>query len=164
MEDVPALLKDRIFDGMFSNFGALNCAQDLSSLLPAISGRIVAGGPLVAVIMGRYVPWEWIWYLFRADPRRSLRRLRRDGVPWRGVRITYPTPGETAAMLRPSFEVTRLSPLGCVLPPTYAAGWLNRSPRTLGLLTRLERLAQGSPLLARISDHFIVEAVNSPLH
>jgi ubiquinone/menaquinone biosynthesis C-methylase UbiE len=162
MEDVATLLEGQSLDGVFSNFGALNCAADLSSLVTAVSRRLAAGAPLVWVIMGRHVPWEWMWYLCRGDLSRSLRRLRREGVAWQGIRISYPTPREMTAMLRPHFTVTRLSPLGCVLPPSYAAAWLNQAPRALAVLTRLEVLAQRSAALASLSDHYIVEATNSP--
>jgi hypothetical protein len=93
---------------------------------------------------------------------RAWRRLRPGGTEWRGLTISYPTPARMRAFLQPFFEVTRLAPLGVVLPPSYAAGWLDRSPRTLMVLTRLEKLAQGSSMLASVSDHFIVEATRRP--
>ena len=162
MEDVTTLLQGQSLDGVFSNFGALNCVADLSSLAAAISRHLIPRAPLVWVIMGRHAPWEWLWYLCRGELSKSLRRLNREGAAWRGRRISYPTPGEIRAMLRPHFKVTRVSPLGCVLPPSYAAAWLNRAPRTLAALTRLEELAQRSPVLASLSDHYIIEATHSP--
>jgi ubiquinone/menaquinone biosynthesis C-methylase UbiE len=162
MERVPALLEDRSLQGVFSNFGALNCAQDLSSLVAAVSRRLTTGAPFVGVVMGRHVPWEWIWYFVHGDFSKAWRRLGREGVVWRGMKISYPTPKEMTATLRPHFTVTRVSPLGCLLPPSYAAAWLNRTPRALALLTRLEKLAQHSALLASLSDHYIIEATNAP--
>ena len=79
-------------------------------------------------------------------------------MEWRGLKVHYPTPAEVAALLRLRFTVTRASPLGIALPPSYAAGWLNRSPRTLSVLTRLEALAHRSTALAAWSDHYILEA------
>jgi hypothetical protein len=71
-------------------------------------------------------------------------------------------PAQTRALLRPFFEVTRLPPLGDVLPPSHAAGLLDRSPGTLKGLMRLEKLAQGPGMLAPVSDHFILEATRLP--
>jgi SAM-dependent methyltransferase len=161
MEDVPVLLKGSRLDGVFSNFGAMNCVADLSSLLAAISQRLAAGAPLLIVMMGRHVPWEWLWYLSRGKVPTSLRRLRRDGVAWRGMHIAYPTPGEAAAMLRPHFTVTRVSPLGCALPPSYAAAWLNEAPRAFQVLAWLEERAQRFAALASLSDHYIIEATKA---
>lgn len=161
MAGIAASLKGRSFEGVFSNFGAINCVSDLPSLARDLAGILRPGAALLWVIMGRCVPWEWLWYLPRGDLRRGLRRFRRN-VEWRGLKISYPAPAEVTAALEPWFAVRRVSPLGCVLPPTYAAGWLNRSPRVLGVLERLELLAQGSTALAGWSDHFIVEANRLP--
>jgi ubiquinone/menaquinone biosynthesis C-methylase UbiE len=162
MEGVAASFRTRSFEGVFSNFGAINCVSDLSSLATGLAGILTPGAPLIWVIMGRRAPWEWIWYLPRGEVRRAFRRFQRNGVEWRGLKISYPTPQEVIAALRPCFAVRRVWPLGCVLPPSYAAAWLNRSPRALRALTRLELLAQRSPALAAWSDHFIVEARRLP--
>jgi SAM-dependent methyltransferase len=162
MESVAASLRTRSFEGVFSNFGAINCVSDLPSLATGLAGMLTPGAPLIWVIMGRRAPWEWIWYLLRGESRRALRRFQRNGVEWRGLKISYPTPEEVIAALKPCFAVRRVSPLGCVLPPSYAAAWLNRSPHALRALTRLELLAQRSTALAAWSDHFIVEASRLP--
>jgi hypothetical protein len=108
--------------------------------------------------MGRHVPWEWIWFMARGKPSKAMRRYNRRGAEWRGMRIAYPTPKQMAAVLMPHFDVVRVSPLGWALPPTYAAGWLDRSPGALAALTRLETLAHDCPVLAGMADHYILEA------
>jgi ubiquinone/menaquinone biosynthesis C-methylase UbiE len=158
MEGIASSLRARSFDGVFSNFGAINCVSDLPSLAASVAGLLTPGAPLLWVIMGRRVPWEWMWYLLRGDMRRALRRFQKNGVEWRGLRIFYPTPEQVTAAIKPYFAVRRVSPLGCVLPPSYAAAWLNRSPRMLSALTRLERRAQRSTALAGWADHYILEA------
>jgi ubiquinone/menaquinone biosynthesis C-methylase UbiE len=171
IEDVGRALAGRRFDGVFSNFGALNCVRDLPALTFDVSRVLAPRGTLLWVIMGRRVPWEWLWYLLQGDAQRAFRRYRAGGVEWRGLTIRYPTPAEVTALLRPRFAVTRLSPLGIALPPSYAAGWLNRSPRTLAALARAEALAQRLPALASWSDHYLLEArrsaapvVDEPFH
>ena len=162
MESIAASLRARSFDGVFSNFGAINCVADLPSLAQSVAGLLSPGAPLIWVIMGRRVPWEWMWYLLRGDTRRALRRFQKYGVEWRGLRISYPTPAQVIAAIEPYFAVRRVSPLGCILPPSYAAGWLNRSPRALAALARLESWAQRSTALAGWSDHYILEAERRP--
>lgn len=162
MEGIAASLKARSFDGVFSNFGAMNCISDLPSLATGLAGILKPGAPLLWVIMGRRVPWEWMWYLLRGEMRRALRRFQRNGVEWHDITISYPTHAEVIKALKPHFAVRRVSPLGCVLPPSYAAAWLNRSPRVLTALTRLELLAQHSTALASWSDHYILEANRLP--
>ena len=149
------------FDAVFSNFGALNCVADLPRVIRDLSTLLVPGARLLWVLLGRHVPWEWAWYLLRAQPRRAFRRLP-GATQWRGLPVHYPTPRELAAMLQPYFEVNALRPLGAVLPPSYAAAWLTRRPRVLGALKRLEQRAMQSAWPAALADHYIIEATHRP--
>jgi ubiquinone/menaquinone biosynthesis C-methylase UbiE len=162
MDDIASFADGEVFDGVLSNFGAVNCAQNLQTLIADVADRLSPGAPLLWVVMGRHAPWEWFWYLMRGQWRKAWRRLRPGGTQWRGMTISYPTPARMRSLLLPYFNVTRLAPLGVALPPSYAAAWLDRSPLALSVLTRLERWAQGSSMLASWSDHFIVEAVRLP--
>jgi SAM-dependent methyltransferase len=162
MEDTASFADGEVFDGVLSNFGAVNCAQNLQMLIADVADRLSPGAPLLWVVMGRHAPWEWFWYLMRGQWRKAWRRLRPGGTQWRGMTISYPTPAQMRSLLLPYFSVTRLAPLGVALPPSYAAAWLDRSPFALRVLIRLERWAQRSSMLASWSDHFIVEAVRLP--
>lgn len=162
MEDIGSFADGEVFDGVLSNFGAVNCVQNLQKLVADVALRLAPGAPLLWVVMGRHAPWEWFWYLMRGQWRKAWRRLRAGGTAWRGMTISYPTPAQIRSLLLPYFTVTRLAPLGVALPPSYAAAWLDRSPLALTMLTRLENWAQRCSMLASWSDHFIVEAVRLP--
>ena len=167
MENLAGRFGGRMFDGVFSNFGAINCAHDIPATVGDVAGLIRPGGQLVWVVMGRHVPWEWVWYLARGDWRRASRRYQAGGTIWRGLRIVYPTPRELTAALAPYFAVSGVLPLGWALPPSYAAGWSDRMPRLFAALAGLERRAVRAALLAAalasVSDHFIVEATRRPV-
>jgi HemK-related putative methylase len=158
MEALDALPGGMRFDAVLSNFGAINCVPDLRALGATLAPRLAPGATLLFAVMGRYVPWEWIWYLAHGQWGRAFRRLGRDWVVWRGMRIVYPTPSMLASVLRPHLAVSRVTALGCVLPPGYAAGWLERSPRLLQFFARVERKLAGYPAFAAISDHYLFEA------
>lgn len=162
MELAPAMYRGRLFDGIFSNFGAINCVSDYATLAAGLARLLRPGAPLIWVVMGRHVPWEWAWQLAHGQWRKSWRRLEPSGTDWRGIHIEYPTPGELAESLQPHFTVEQTHPLGWALPPSYAAGWLNRHPRTLKAVTRIERGLHGSGLLARLADHYIIRASRTP--
>jgi len=162
MEALSSTLAGRTFDGVLSNFGALNCVRDLPGLVSSVAARLEPGSPLLWVLMGRHVPWEWFWFLARGRRDKAWRRLHRDGTQWRGASIHYPTPGRIAALLQPYFCVCRIAPLGFALPPSYASAWLDSSPHVGRVLTRIERLAQACPALARLADHYMIEAVRLP--
>jgi ubiquinone/menaquinone biosynthesis C-methylase UbiE len=159
MDDVPQALNGRCFDGVFSNFGAVNCSRDLSALAAGLASVLRPKASLLWVVMGKHVPWEWGWYLARGKIRKAFRRLDPNGVEWRGLKVRYPTPNDLARMLQPHFRLRHVSPLGCVLPPTYAAAWLNRSPRALKLLSKAETSLHSLSFLASCADHYMIEAI-----
>lgn len=162
MENLGTVLDGENFDGVLSNFGAVNCVRDLPALIATIADRLTPGGRLLWVVMGRYVPWEWLWYGLRGETGKAWRRLSRGGADWRGLTVCYPTPAEMSRLLSPWFAVNRVSPLGFALPPSYAGAWLQRSPRMFALLRRVEAAVQGCSALAALSDHYMIEAVRLP--
>jgi SAM-dependent methyltransferase len=159
IEALQTLPPELRFDGVFSNFGVVNCVADTRELARQLAARLAPRAPLMFVAMGRHVPWEWLWYLARGDPGRAFRRLNRDGVEWRGLRIRYPTPAELAGQLAPWFTGAHCSALGFALPPSYAAGWLDRWPRSLAALEWIEHATRR--FTASLADHFILEAVRA---
>jgi SAM-dependent methyltransferase len=162
MERLGAELAGKRFDGVWSNFGAINCVPRLDEVVAELAALVEPGAPLAWVVLGKHVPWEWAWFLARGDARKAFRRYERGGTLWRGMRILYPTPAELVCALAPHFTATRSAPLGFVLPPSYAAGWLERRPRLVAALGRVERAAQRFASLAALADHYIVEARRSP--
>jgi SAM-dependent methyltransferase len=162
MERLGEELAGERFDGVWSNFGAINCVPRLEAAVSGLAALLPPGAPLAWVVMGRDVPWEWAWFLARGAGHKAFRRYRPGGADWRGMRIFYPTPADLARALAPYFAPTRQRPLGFVLPPSYASGWLERRPRLLAALTRAERAAQRWQALAALADHYIFEARRLP--
>jgi SAM-dependent methyltransferase len=158
MDRLAGELATDSFDGCFSNFGAINCTSDLSGLLAAVDRLLKPSAALLWVVMGRHVPWEWFWFLARGDTRQALRRYADGGTEWRGIRVTYPAPRELAAALEPYFPHLRRHALGLILPPSYAAGWINRRPRIFAGLARMDRALSRVDGLAAIADHYLIEA------
>jgi SAM-dependent methyltransferase len=70
------------YDGAISNFGALNCVEDLAEAGVQIARLIRPGGWLAISVMP---PFCWAEIV-----RLQFRRLRRD-VEWRGIRVRYPS-------------------------------------------------------------------------
>jgi ubiquinone/menaquinone biosynthesis C-methylase UbiE len=158
MERLASGLRGEMFDGVFSNFGAVNCVPQLDGVAADLARMLEPGAPLFWVVMGRHVPWEWAWFLARGEWRKAFRRGHEGGAQWHDIQISYPTPAMLERALRPYFEPVSRRALGSVLPPTYASAWLERSPRTLQVLARLERALQDWQALATLADHYIFEA------
>jgi SAM-dependent methyltransferase len=147
------------FDGAFSDFGGLNCVADLPAAARDLAGLLRPGAALLLCVMGPLVPWEWAGVLRRGEPGKAFRRLRRGGVPWRGVTVRYPSPAALRRAFAPAFRSVRLSAVNALLPPTEWEGWAARHPRLLAALARWERRLETVPPLPWLADHYLLELV-----
>ena len=145
------------FDGAFSAFGGLNCVADLPAVARDLAALVRPGAALLLCVMGPLVPWEWAGFLGRGEPGKAFRRLRRGGVPWRGVTVRYPTPASLRRAFAPAFRSVQLSAVNALLPPTEWEGWAARHPRLLSRLARWERRLETVPPLPWLADHYLLE-------
>jgi SAM-dependent methyltransferase len=155
IEDLSALSGP--FDGAFSNFGGFNCVADLSGAARSLADALRPGAPVLLCVMGPLVPWEWAGFPLRGRFRDAFRRLRRDGVAWRGITVRYPSIGTLRRAFAPAFRPLRVSAVGALLPPTEWESWTERHPRLLAALARWERRLETVPPLPWLADHYLLE-------
>jgi SAM-dependent methyltransferase len=148
---------DGPFDGAFSNFGALNCVEDLAPVSAGLSRHVRPGGRVLLCLMGRYVPWEWAWFLWRGDRRSAFRRLAPGGTVWRGLGVSYPPLRELRRVFAPGFRFTGARAIGAFVPPSYVEATAARHPRLLAALDALERSVEAVPPLPSLADHVLLE-------
>lgn len=148
---------DPPFDGALSNFGGLNCVADLAGVARGLAMCLRRRARAILVVMGPVVPWEWAWFLARAQPRKAFRRLRPGGTPWRGLTIRYPSIRSVRRTFEPAFRLRRTSALGALIPPTYVESWAVKHRRLLSWLNRLERRGETWPPLTWLADHYLLE-------
>lgn len=151
-----------VYQGALADFGVVNCVPDLPDLARDLFDCLEPGAPVLLIVMGPCVPWEWFWHLVRGHWRQAFRRFRRGGVPWRGITVRYPSIRATAAAFSPRFHVNRVSALGALLPPSYAESWARRHPGLLRRLERWERRWSTSPWAVRMADHYLMELERAP--
>ena len=128
------------FDGAISNFGALNCVQDLAAVARALGALVRPGGHAAIVTMGRFCAWETLYYGARCNFRKAFRR-----ISGRAGDIYYPTVGQIRADFDADFELVHWTGIGMLVPPSY----VNLPASVVRLLARLDRL----PLLRAWADH-----------
>jgi ubiquinone/menaquinone biosynthesis C-methylase UbiE len=146
-----------IFDGAISNFGALNCVEDLAAVARGLARVVRPGGQVPLCTMGRFCAWETLYYVCRLQFRRAFRRLRGHASSSLGITIRYPTVAQLATAFAPEFELRRWMGIGVLTPPSYVR-LPDRLVRFLGLLDRaLSRL----PLLRALADHRLLILVRN---
>jgi SAM-dependent methyltransferase len=147
------------FDAIYSNFGGLNCIDDLLLVTRHLPALLRPGGVVTWVIM----PPVCLWELARLpqDVRVATRRLKRrtqshvEGVTFT---TTYFTPREVRRALGPDFRPLRLEGLSVFAPPADNNTLAKHHPRLYGWLVRLDQvLAPRWPFRAW-GDFFILSA------
>lgn len=145
------------FDGAYSAFGALNCA-DLAAVARGLRAALRPGAPLLVSLMGR-----------RPLPALIERALTGRGEAPRGrsapsvggnpLPVSYPTLGEAKQAFGDDFGWRAVSALGVLVPGPGHAPWVRDHPQAFGLLAALEGLVRGWPLLRSLGDHLVLEGV-----
>jgi ubiquinone/menaquinone biosynthesis C-methylase UbiE len=143
-------LLDEQFDAVLSNFGALNCVEDLASLRRLLARLVRPGGYLAICIMGRFCLWETVWALLRRQPGKAFRRWRSSVVSSLGIRVFYPSKRRLESAFHPQFTLVGWSGIGLSVPPSYVTGLSN------GLLQNLDAVDRRTahwPILRGLCDH-----------
>jgi 2-polyprenyl-3-methyl-5-hydroxy-6-metoxy-1,4-benzoquinol methylase len=153
-------LRGERFEGIYSNFGPLNCAPDLGEVAAACAALLKPHGKLVFSVIGRICPWEFVYYVARGRLARARVRGRRGAVPVSLNRHTvwafYYTPREFYAPFAATFELTHYQALSLFLPPPYLIGLYDRARGLCEGLGWLDDHLGGLPLLRDAGDHFLI--------
>jgi SAM-dependent methyltransferase len=142
------------FDGAYSDFGALNCA-DLARVGAGLVRVLSPGAPVLFSLLGTR-PWPGlaVRLLTGRGSKRNAQAPRIQGVP---VPVHYPTLAEARRALGPAFEWTRAWALGAVLPDPSHAAWATRHPVLFGALAAAEEQLRAWPLVRGGGDHVVLE-------
>lgn len=160
-EDLAALPADELFDGAFSNFGTLNCIEDLSQLACQLARRLRPGATALLCWMGPFCLWEIIWYLVQRNPGKAFRRLHRGGVTARiadgvFVRVQYHPVRRLARIFAPEFRLKSFKGIGVTVPPSYLESSAQRHPRLLRLCDRADSKLGRCPGVRALADHVLL--------
>ena len=167
-ENLNELSGNHLFDGAFSNFGALNCVRDPANLASSLARLLRPGAIALLCWMGPFCLWEVIFYLVRRDPAKAFRRFRRDGVIARlgdgpAVRITYPSLRNLARAFAPHFRLTSVYGVGVFVPPTYCEQWSREFLRLLRLAEHWDSVAGKCPGIRMLADHILLSFERRPV-
>lgn len=160
-EEIGKLEEEGPFDGAFSNFGGLNCVQDLPAVARDLARLLRPGAKALLCFAGRFVAWEVVWYLGQAKPREAFRRLRSDGVLARladGVEVHcwYSSVRSLARQFAPHFFLDKWKGVGIAVPPTYLEPLARRFPKALNALVKADRWLSVCPVVRGLADHVVL--------
>jgi len=110
------------FDLVLSNFGALNCVQDLAALREPLARLIHSGGALAICVMNRLCIWEIAYYAARGQFKKASRRWAGETEASSGLRVYYPSARTIKLAFSPGFRLIRDLGVGVAVPPSYVNG------------------------------------------
>jgi ubiquinone/menaquinone biosynthesis C-methylase UbiE len=144
-EDLACI--EETFDGANSNFGALNCVEDLSAVAEALAALVRPGGRAAICLLGRCCVWETLYYGLRFQFGKAFRRWA--GKATAPIAVWYPTVGEVRAAFAYGFALQRWTGIGLFVPPSYV-----KLPATMvAALAACDRVLARVPLLRAMADH-----------
>jgi SAM-dependent methyltransferase len=151
-----------LYDGVFSNFGPLNCLEDWRPLAEWLAQRVRPGGVAAFGVMSPLCLWEMGWHGLHLDFKTATRRLRKStsfqaDENAKPIAIRYPTVGRITRDFGPWFRRVHVEGVGLFLPPSDAFGVVEKRPRMLRLLTALEERFVRYGALAMLADHYWIE-------
>ena len=144
------------FDGVFSNFGAVNCVQSPATIRSLASSVLRPAAPLIMVVMGPLYPLETAVFLLKGDLRRAFTRLSRNPeATVEGVRVPvwYHSLRNLREALGLDFSLTQVRGLRS-FAPSPSLEHVGRFLPTR-LIQGLDTLATRFRPTAALSDHYL---------
>jgi ubiquinone/menaquinone biosynthesis C-methylase UbiE len=154
---------DRIverFDGIYSNFGPLNCAPDMRAVAEQCQRLLRPGGTLIFSVIGRICPWEMAYYTFKGRFRRATVRMTRGatavGMNRHTIWTRYYLPREFYRAFADGFTLESYRALSLFMPPPYLVETYRRHRDACERLGRLDDKFGALPGLRDMGDHFLI--------
>ncbi len=146
------------FDHIFSNFGGLNCAENLAEVIQSLKPLLKPSGTVTLVIMPPVSIWE-IFSLLRGNTN-AFRRLRKGGtmahVEGEYFRVHYYSARYVVEAFDEGFERIELQGLSAIAPPPHAERFAVRFPRLYSVLARLDVMLAHLPIFRSCADHYCI--------
>ncbi len=159
-ENLGFLPRTKLFDGAFSNFSGLNCAEDLGSVARNLASLVRPGGRLLLCLWSPVCAWEIVWYVLQGQVKKAFRRFSGKASARVGettISVRYPGVREVQLVFSPWFLLDRRKAIGLFVPPSYVEDWARKHEATLKKLERLDDVLAGLPVLRDVGDHLLLE-------
>ncbi len=145
------------FDGVLSNFGAMNCVEDVATAATNLSRLVRPGGNIALCMLGRFCLWETLWYLAEADLGKAFRRWRSGAQATLGsgssFAVYYPSVREIRNAFEPGFRLKSVKGVGVCVPPSYAEGFVASFPRVTKVFAAVDGYVGSWPGARAMGDH-----------
>jgi ubiquinone/menaquinone biosynthesis C-methylase UbiE len=149
---------DETFDHIFSNFGGLNCTNDLETVFGGLDRLLNPNGFVYLVVMPPYYPWEMATCL--KGNKNAFRRLRKDGhlaeVGNQSIQTYYHSPKKIRKAIQENFSHIQTLNIGTFYPSSHFASF-QKYKRLVSALMKLDTMINGLPFMVKgIGDYYLI--------
>lgn len=152
-------LNEKKFDYVFSNFGGLNCIDDLARVTKHLPALLTPGGYVTWVIMPHVCLWELLSF-FTGNGKQAFRRLNKNGVvahlEGEYFKTYYFSLAQIKAAFGTKFKFVKSEGLCALSPPPSRGDFPAKYPRLYPALRKLDHSVRHHYPFNRWSDHIIV--------
>jgi ubiquinone/menaquinone biosynthesis C-methylase UbiE len=144
------------FDMVFSNFGGLNCTDDLTDIGEKLPALLKPAGYVTLVVMPVVSAWELATIV--KGKRHAFRRWRKNGTIAHLEGEQFRTWYHPLSSIRKSlkhFELLKVEGLAALSPPPYKATFPDRYPRIYKALRMADAVAGNRFPFNRWADHIV---------
>lgn len=157
-EELHFLSVDSV-DYVFSNFGGLNCTDDLSKVTRYLPFIVKPGGFVTFVIMPPVSLWEWLW-IFKGHGKKAFRRLNKNGVQahleGEYFQTYYHSVNAIKKAVGNKFRMMACEGLGVFSPPPSKPEFVSKHSIVYQLLTGVDKIFRHHFPFNRWADHTII--------
>jgi SAM-dependent methyltransferase len=149
----------RKFDYIFSNFGGLNCIDDLSKVTMNLPPLLNHGSFVTWVIMPPICLWELLW-VFKGHGKQAFRRFHKTGVmahlEGEYFKTYYHSLFRIKEAFGPQFKFVKSEGLCALSPPPSRGDFPVKHPIIYKFLHKIDAIVRSSFPFNRWADHIIV--------
>lgn len=147
-EQLSELKTQGLFDGAFSNFSGLNWVMDLSPVGQELANRLKPGARLYVCMLGRFAPWEMLWFLAHGNWKKAFQRLHCDSIRSANgeFELQLPSRSRIIESFAPDFRLRSWKGIGIAVPPSYMDRWCSNYPGAMKGLDWVDRAISRAPL------------------
>jgi len=151
-------LAGKKFDYIFSNFGGLNCVDDLQKVTQHLPTLLNHGAHVTFVIMPPVCLWEWLW-LLTGNGKHAFRRFKNEGVmshlEGEYFKTYYHSLSQIQEALGGEFFLMKTEGLAVLSPPPSRGDIAVKYPRVYKMMRRLDGMMRNCFPFDRWGDHIV---------
>lgn len=151
-------IRDQKFNHIFSNFGGLNCTDDLQSVFSQFNRLLLPDGFVSLVIMPKYYPWEMATFI--KGNQNAFRRFDKNGtlstVEKQTFKTFYYSPKEVKKAMGNHFRHIKTKNIGTFYPSAHFVS-LQKHKRLMAKLVQFDTWINNSQCMIKgVGDYFVI--------